>query len=320
MTAVASKDLDFKVSVIIPVYNAADYIAKAITSASTQAEVAEVIVVNDGSTDATTSIIEAMAQEDPKIRVLYHPSRENRGRAASRNLGIKNATSTYIAFLDADDYYLENRFENDKAVFANNTNCDGVYNAIGVHFYREFDTDEKEKLALTTLQTVPHPKELFLTLLRGQSGSFSIDGLTVKKNALQEAGFFNEDLVVMEDTELIWKLALLSQLYPGLLSTPVAMRGVHSHNVFDNQSIYEQQELKFYESLFFWSTRKGMATPITERFLERIWLVKFNKKQSLFVQCLYWTRLVIRTPQLLGTSLHYKYNPLQRVKRFLKLK
>ena len=149
------------ISVIIPVYNAAAYIEKAVCSALFHAEVKEVVLVNDGSTDNSLAIIQKLQQIDNKIKIYHHKNKSNKGRSASRNLGIKKATQPYIAFLDADDFYLPNRFENDLKVFRDNINCDGVYNAIGVHFYRETNELERHNLEIYSVTEEILPERLF---------------------------------------------------------------------------------------------------------------------------------------------------------------
>ena len=109
--------MKFLVSVIIPVFNVEQFVEKAIISALQQPEVFEVVVVNDGSTDNSLQIITKLQAEYSRVKLCHHPNLVNKGRSASRNLGIKKAICNYIAFLDADDYYLENRFTNDKIVF-----------------------------------------------------------------------------------------------------------------------------------------------------------------------------------------------------------
>jgi glycosyltransferase involved in cell wall biosynthesis len=90
-----------RVSVIIPVYNGAHTIARAVDSAKNQRFDAEfeVIVVDDGSTDGTASILERYGTH---VRVL---TQENRGPAAARNAGASLAHGEYLAFLDADDAF-----------------------------------------------------------------------------------------------------------------------------------------------------------------------------------------------------------------------
>lgn len=98
--------LERKVSVIIPVYNGESVIEEAIRSALGLSCVAEVICVNDGSTDGTRDVVESI--NDDRVRLL---NVENGGPAKARNLGGKCASSQYLAFLDADDIFMPRRFD-----------------------------------------------------------------------------------------------------------------------------------------------------------------------------------------------------------------
>lgn len=96
-----------KVSVILCVYNEERYIGKAIDSVLTQTlDDFELIVVNDGSTDATLDIINSYSDE--RIRLI---SQENIGLGASRNRAMAEASGEYVTFLDGDDWFSEDAFE-----------------------------------------------------------------------------------------------------------------------------------------------------------------------------------------------------------------
>lgn len=88
-----------RVDVIIPVFNAAGYLARAVRSALANGA-ARVILVDDGSTDGSGAICDALARQDMRIAVLHQ---ENRGASAARNAGLAAAVAEYVAFLDADD-------------------------------------------------------------------------------------------------------------------------------------------------------------------------------------------------------------------------
>ena len=94
-----------KISIIIPVFNCERFIEQSIHSVQNQTLMDfEVICVDDGSTDCSTELIRKIQKEDKRI-LLYR--QKNQGSGAARNLGMSYAQGEFIAFLDADDYYLE---------------------------------------------------------------------------------------------------------------------------------------------------------------------------------------------------------------------
>jgi succinoglycan biosynthesis protein ExoO len=96
------------VSVVIPAFNAEGFLERAVRSALDQTERdLEVIVVDDGSVDATAEIALRIAAQDPRVRVLQNG--ENRGVSVSRNAAIALASGKWIALLDADDTWLPQR-------------------------------------------------------------------------------------------------------------------------------------------------------------------------------------------------------------------
>ncbi|WP_184544963.1 glycosyltransferase family 2 protein [Mucilaginibacter sp. FT3.2] len=89
------------VSIIMPAYNAAEYIAASIESVLNQTYANwELLVIDDGSTDNTAAIVNQFKNADRRIKYLYQ---QNGRQGKARNLGIKHSSGTYIAFLDADD-------------------------------------------------------------------------------------------------------------------------------------------------------------------------------------------------------------------------
>lgn len=94
--------MSYKVSVIVPVYNAEEYLEKCIESILSQTlRNIEIILINDGSKDSSGSICEKYKEIDERINVIHI---ENAGVSNARNIGIKNSTGEYIVFCDSDDY------------------------------------------------------------------------------------------------------------------------------------------------------------------------------------------------------------------------
>lgn len=207
----------FNISVVIPVYNAENYIRRAIESVLMQPEVIELILVDDGSSDNSLCICQEMQKTDQRIIITQHEGKKNKGASASRNLGIKKVTNEFVAFLDSDDYYLPNRFSKTKLCFENDNSVDGVYEMIGIH------THTGQQKSYSKIEFVDS-KDLFENLQPiGEKVWFSNDGFTVKKKAFDQCGFFDESLKSSEDTLQWFKMAAICKLIPGEINNFVAL-------------------------------------------------------------------------------------------------
>ncbi|PQB03876.1 glycosyltransferase family 2 protein [Aureitalea marina] len=249
------------ISVITPAFNASVFLDRTMASVLAQKEVTDYIIIDDGSSDNTHDIALKWSEKDARITVLRHPDRKNHGRSESRNLGIENATESYIAFLDADDYYLPGRFAKDIRILEENRDIDAVYNAIGAHYYDSYDGPRPDWLNLTTLNERIPGNELFERMTPiGRSGWFSGNGLTVRKTFFDRVGLFNSQLEVAEDTELWIKMAMIGKLEASSIDDPVAMRGVHDKNIFNKNQKYFENVVRMYNSLIRFAQSKDVSS------------------------------------------------------------
>jgi glycosyltransferase involved in cell wall biosynthesis len=116
-----------KVTIVIPAYNAAKYIAASISSVIEQTLTdLELIVVNDGSKDNTSDLVKGYLS-DKRIKLIDQP---NKGVSAARNAGIKAASGKFIALLDADDGFLKDNLERKFDIINNDESIDFVYSDI----------------------------------------------------------------------------------------------------------------------------------------------------------------------------------------------
>ncbi|MBI2167258.1 MAG: glycosyltransferase family 2 protein [Candidatus Omnitrophica bacterium] len=107
-----------RVSVVIPAYNRAPLLGRALESVLTQKELpAEILIVDDGSTDETPAVVRKLAENHPAVKYLYQP---NRGPAAARNLGIRSSQSPFLAFLDSDDEWMPGKLQAQLRFFEEN--------------------------------------------------------------------------------------------------------------------------------------------------------------------------------------------------------
>jgi glycosyltransferase involved in cell wall biosynthesis len=94
------------VTIIVPIYNSEKYIKRCLDSVCAQSYTdLEIILVNDGSTDNSLNILQEYAESDNRIKVV---NQENKGVAAARNTGLRNATGDFILYVDSDDWIEKN--------------------------------------------------------------------------------------------------------------------------------------------------------------------------------------------------------------------
>jgi glycosyltransferase involved in cell wall biosynthesis len=228
---------DMQVSVVIPVYNAAKYVRQAVESALIQPEVAEIILVEDASTDDSLKECQQIAADHPIVHLYRHPGGKNCGAGATRNLAIRKSSCEYIAFLDADDYYLPSRFLVAKGLFEDDSNLDGVYEAVAKQVENE-SSEQRWRAAglplshLNTVRKKVAPEDLFNALNVGNIGGIHLNGLVIKRRILEKTGYFDEELTLHQDVAFTVKAAAVSKLVPGRLDEPVAIYRIHDRNRF----------------------------------------------------------------------------------------
>lgn len=254
-----------KVSIIIPVYNAAEYLREAVASALAQPEVVEVLLVDDASKDGSLALARQLQLEDARVVVLTHPNGSNKGSAETRNVGIRAATQEYIAFIDADDWFLPDRFASTKQLFGQYPDADGVCEAVV-----NVVTDKAQSYSNTvSLEGTPDihmvrkaigPSELLTQLIDDPVGIVMLQGLCVKKSLFDKSGLFDPEFRVFEDMLLIKKMAAVGNLYLGHLTQPVSARRIHDTNIsFSSFKDTDRAKYKEGEVLLRWACTKPLA-------------------------------------------------------------
>lgn len=224
-----------KISVIIPVYNAEKQIVDTVHSVLDQKYVSEIILVEDGSKDNSLEVCNEIASGYDLVKIFQHPDGKNLGAGPTRNLGVHMATSDYIAFLDADDKYNHDRFLESISIINDSKSVDGVYEATEIIVdSKEYAESEalkhiQSKDGLITLDSKVFPEKLFDALVIQGKGFFHLNGLLIKKDCFLKVGGF-ADLRLSQDINLIVKLSLMANLYPGNLTKPVAQYILHGFN------------------------------------------------------------------------------------------
>jgi len=260
-----------QVSVIIPVYNAAQYVEEAVQSALMQSETGEIILVDDGSTDGSYEICQRLAQ-NPKIQLVTHPNRENRRAGATRNLGIQHASCEFIAFLDADDYYLKNRFRKAKEVFQKYPDADGTFDLLAIQYDSDkaktiFNSHQKNTVYAFKLQSNTPPSKLFEQFVLGAT-AFSLHTLVIRKASLTPELFFDEKLFQGQDTDFNLKWIYKKKILPASTQKAVSVYRIHENNTVHNKTEACKYKFKTYRP-WVQKIRYNQWPPVVNRALLR---------------------------------------------------
>jgi glycosyltransferase involved in cell wall biosynthesis len=218
------------VSVVIPCYNGERFVRDAIDSVLGQTRTdLEVIVVDDGSTDDSPRMVEALLS-DPRVRLLRHGS--NKGIAAARNTGIAAACGEYIAFLDQDDLWLSNKLQVQVPLLEDGPPDLGLVFSDAI-----VATEDGVRLGLVHAGEMPRGLNDFSRerLVRSLFLHNFITLVTalVRKSSVEQLGGFDETIRGGAD-DYEFCMRLVSRYRVMVTGEPLAVRRVHGDNYSDD--------------------------------------------------------------------------------------
>ncbi|WP_414584594.1 glycosyltransferase family 2 protein [Scytonema sp. PCC 10023] len=188
------------VSVIIIFLNASEkFFEEAIESVFAQTyDHWELLLVDDGSTDSSTTIALRYAEQYPqKVRYLDHEGHQNRGMSAARNLGIRNAKGEYIAFLDADDVWFPHKLEQQVPILNSQPEAAMLYGRTQFWFSWTGNSQDIQRDCMTKTSVqfdtlVNPPTQLILYLQDGEIYPCMCSVL-IRRHVLEDLGGFEEE-------------------------------------------------------------------------------------------------------------------------------
>ena len=208
------------ISVVIPAYNASSFLAATLNSILAQTLPAdEILVIDDGSKDDTADIA---ASFGPPVRVIR---RANAGQASSRNFGVQQASSEWIAFLDADDLWEPAKLARQIEELARNPAADLCYSG-RVEF-----TEHQGVLQRGHVMPVPPPANLRKALLRNTT--FMPSSTILRRSTFLAAGGFNAQYKILEDWDLWLRLLRDGTVFAACLE-PLLLYRIHLNSVSHN--------------------------------------------------------------------------------------
>ncbi len=247
-----------EISVIIPSYNSASTIKKAIESIEKQTKyenILEIIIVDDGSTDETKEIIKKISCQNKKIKYFYQ---NNSGVSKARNTALSKCTGNYVAFLDSDDYWYPEKIEKQIKVILNNPNI----RFLGTD-YSTYKNNHVSFLPFKKYKNIFN-LSLFELCLKNYPVTPSI---IIERKLLNEVGFFNEQMKYGEDMNYFQKFCSIYKNYyilpeplvfigiqkkeenKGLSSNYIEMQKSNYKNILD---LYNYKQISIFEYVFFW--------------------------------------------------------------------
>lgn len=217
------------ISVIIPTFNASKFILAAINSCIIQKEVGEIIVIDDGSSDNTIDLVANFGDD----RVILLRNEIRRGPGFARNRGLMTAKFPYISFLDADDYFLQDRFTENVQFLENTMAIDGTYEIVKNFIENDAKFSTEHNYSEIGLNEKILPENLFKYICKDNKLYFSIISLLIRNKYIENV-LFDVDLMYGQDIDYIYQCSLSLKLANFNKTTPKILRRLHSSNHTSN--------------------------------------------------------------------------------------
>ncbi|MCK8489035.1 glycosyltransferase [Paenibacillus sp. MBLB2552] len=230
--------MNYSVAVVVPVYNAEEFIIDTLESLSNQTHgFKEIIVVDDHSTDSTLQLIKDYVKQSKRSDIFLIENKQNRGVSYSRNKGTEMITSDWIMFFDADDIAEPDLVRTMIQQYVDYT-CSRSEKYVLIHSaYRQMNDKGIVSELVTRFKQVDPSEILGYELVRNY---VYLSGTMVKREAFLECGGFNEKMRYCEDWDLWIKLAAFGGFV--YIDEPLVRIRRHSKNVSKNIEVILKSE------------------------------------------------------------------------------
>lgn len=291
------------VSVIIPCYNAENWILECLKSVINQTyKNIEVLIVDDGSTDNTHNLIKTISDS----RIVYY-FKTNGGHSSARNLGLKNCNGDWIAFLDSDDIWDINKIE---TLLLLSEESDFIY-------HDAYKIDEKGKILLNTLNINPklynyNFKTDVLLQNRISGGSCVI----MKRKIFEQIGYFNLDIKIGEDWEY-WARIIWNNYRVKFINQQLTYIRIHSNSYQSqtNTNIWKHSTEKVLKSFLDF---KNISNKQKSLIFKKMIFVNYVEKDDLLkhfkllTKCIKYNHYMVCNFKLLWITFKYLVNSIIR--------
>jgi glycosyltransferase involved in cell wall biosynthesis len=217
------------VSVLMPVYNSQRYVAQAVESILQQTFADfELIILNDGSTDRSLSILQRYAARDPRIQLI---SRENRGIAPTRNELLAQASGEFIAMMDSDDVAFPQRLARQVQFLQQHSQV--------ICLGSSYELIDARSRPITTLAVPLHHAEIQRQALAGHASVFQPCAM-MRRAAVMRIGGYDATLKQAEDLDLWLRLGEIGEL--ANLAEPLVQYRLHPKSISETDCAFQRQQ------------------------------------------------------------------------------
>ena len=267
--------MPYDIDVVIPTFNYSKYLLYAVKSVENQTvKPKSIIIVDDGSTDDTEEIITSYNSSIP----IGYLKKNNGGLSSARNAGIIYSNSTYIGFLDSDDYWLPQKLEEQLKLF-NLTNTD----ELGL-VYCDFEYIDEDGLVI--LNKAKNEIDIdcrgycFNKLLMGNKINGSASATILKRKCFEKVGLFDENLKMGEDWDM-W-LRIAKEFKIDFVNNIFVQIRRHSCNMQNDKIYVYTNEIGFYNK---WIVLPNVdPNPFSKRIYDNIvsLILNLHFKQAIY--------------------------------------
>lgn len=240
-----------KIAVVIPTFYRSELLLRALRSVDLAASAVhepidvEAIVVDDAHDDQTLDTVSSNAGKLAiNVKYLRHSKGKHLGPAASRNHGVLSTNAEFIYFLDDDDEFTENRFQNSLSLFANNE-ADAVFERC-LRLYRNQDSQA------TGPYESQYKNPFYFLLLGGFESWVLTSAFSVRRAKYLELGGMDERLIYAEDGEFMLRLSMNSSnaRVAMLTGDPIVIKHEHDSNMTAVEKVRHWHAIKAFSILY----------------------------------------------------------------------
>lgn len=273
---------EFKFSVVIPAYNAGNFLKDALESVLNQTyPFYEIIIIDDGSTDSTKILVQRF--EDNRIKYHYQ---NNRGPSKARNEGILQAKGDWIAFLDADDLWLENHLEDATTVLLNDASLKWFCCAYQV---------QNRNIEIKKIIQNPDRKIVKFFSEQLKTSFICTPTVIIKKEVFNEIGTFNERWKFGEDLNMWFRIGLSYPLVGYSKNIGCVVRRIEGSATSDksNYNLMDSFRVVYFTDIENRFSAEKESLLLIHKWIENLFYNAFfegNKKILLLIKKKWWSR------------------------------